>query len=158
MELGYLCGRGGEGECGRREGLGFFVMFLLTMGVIFLNLLVATILTMSVKSLNLEERATSRYKLGNFIKLWNRYDEGGEGYINYKVFFQFSMAMAMECGIDKVPIFLTPETIPRSPPQKDVHAHPQHPSLRTPKNPLILLPVPRRGHLHVQSQPSVKII
>lgn len=60
MELGYLCGRGGEGECGRREGLGFFVMFLLMMGVIFLNLLVATILTMSVKSLNLEERATSR--------------------------------------------------------------------------------------------------
>lgn len=102
LGLDNICGQQEGEECGRREGLVFFVLFLLLMGVIFLNLLVATILTLSVKSLNLEERATSRYKLSNFVQMWGKYDQAGEGYINYKVFFQFGMAMAMEYGIDKV--------------------------------------------------------
>jgi hypothetical protein len=80
----------------------FFVVFILITAVIFVNLLIAVILTLSVKSLNLEESATRRYKLKNLVMLWSKYDPKGQGFINYKVFFQFSMAMAMECGIDKV--------------------------------------------------------
>ena len=71
------------------------------LSVIFVNLLVAVILTLTAKSLNLEEQATGRYKLDNLIKLWARYDPQGRGFINYKIFFQFSMAMAVECGINK---------------------------------------------------------
>lgn len=67
-----------------------------------MNLLIAVILTLTAKSLNLEESATSRYKLANLVKLWSRYDPLAKGFINYKTFFQFSMAMAVECGINKV--------------------------------------------------------
>ena len=77
------------------------------LSVIFVNLLVAVILTLTAKSLNLEEQATGRYKLDNLITLWARYDPQGRGFINYKIFFQFSMAMAVECGINKVKNCLT---------------------------------------------------
>lgn len=80
----------------------FFVVFFMLLGIIFLNLLIATILMLTVQSLNLYKSATRRYKLNNFLDLWKKYDEDGEGYINYKIFFQFSMLMAMEYGIDKV--------------------------------------------------------
>lgn len=82
--------------------IAFFMLVVAIISVIFLNLLVATVLSMTAKCMNLEESATERYKLTEMVNLWAQYDPNGHGYINYNVFCRFSLAIAVLFGIDHV--------------------------------------------------------
>lgn len=86
--------------------IAFFMLVVALISVIFLNLLVATVLSMTAKCMNLEESATERYKLTEMINLWSQYDPNGHGYINYNVFCRLSLAIAVLFGIDHVNLSL----------------------------------------------------
>lgn len=90
----------GFNGCGTTLAYLYFISFQLIFSVLIFNLFIASILEAYDEFTKSVESAISKYQLNDVVKQWNRYDEFGRGFINYKLFWKLSSEIAIIFGVE----------------------------------------------------------
>ena len=90
----------GFNGCGTSYAYLFYISFHLVFSLMILNLFIASILGAYEEHVKQEESAISKYQLNDVLTLWRNYDDQGEGFINYKLFWKLSSEIAIIFGVD----------------------------------------------------------
>ncbi|CAD8084517.1 unnamed protein product [Paramecium sonneborni] len=91
----------GFNGCGSNLTYPFFISFILVFSLLILNLLVANIIGAYEQYHKSEQSAISKYQLLDVMELWSQFDENGEGFINYKLFWRLSSQIAIIFGLEQ---------------------------------------------------------
>ncbi|CAD8172269.1 unnamed protein product [Paramecium octaurelia] len=91
----------GFNGCGSNLSYPFFISFILVFSLMILNLLVANILGAYEQYHKSEQSAISKYQLLDVMELWSQFDEDGEGFISYKLFWRLSSQIAIIFGLEQ---------------------------------------------------------
>ncbi|KAL4496084.1 hypothetical protein ABPG72_015506 [Tetrahymena utriculariae] len=89
----------GKNSCGSDISYFFFNIYYFVFTLFILNLLIASIILSYKEGYIQEESAINLYQLDDIKKLWSNFDPEGHGFINYKLFWQFSSQIAQIFGI-----------------------------------------------------------
>ncbi|EAR90594.2 cation channel family protein (macronuclear) [Tetrahymena thermophila SB210] len=89
----------GKNSCGSNLSYFFFNIYYFVFTLFILNLLIASIILSYKEGYIQEESAINLYQLDDIKKLWSNFDPEGHGFINYKLFWQFSSQIAQIFGI-----------------------------------------------------------
>ncbi|KAL4468533.1 hypothetical protein ABPG74_005036 [Tetrahymena malaccensis] len=89
----------GKNSCGSNLSYFFFNIYYFVFTLFILNLLIASIILSYKEGYIQEESAINIYQLDDIKKLWSNFDPEGYGFINYKLFWQFSSQIAYIFGI-----------------------------------------------------------
>ncbi|KAL4460880.1 hypothetical protein ABPG74_016352 [Tetrahymena malaccensis] len=77
----------------------YFFSFHLIVSIMIVNLLLALIIDGSAEAFKIQDAALNRYQLDQIQDLWMEYDKDGQGFINYKDFWQFSSRISIIYGV-----------------------------------------------------------
>ncbi|KAL4506799.1 hypothetical protein ABPG72_001220 [Tetrahymena utriculariae] len=77
----------------------YFFSFHLIVSIMIVNLLLALIIDGSAEAFKIKDAALNRYQLDQIQDLWMEYDKDGQGFINYKDFWQFSSRISIIYGV-----------------------------------------------------------
>ncbi|CAD8086353.1 unnamed protein product [Paramecium sonneborni] len=91
----------GFNGCGSNLTYPFFISFILVFSLMILNLLVANIIGAYEQYHKSEQSAISKYQLLDVMEQWAQFDENGEGFISYKLFWRLSSQIAIIFGLEQ---------------------------------------------------------
>lgn len=76
--------------CGSFIAFPFFVSYHMTMALLILNLLIATMISAYDENYEKEYNSVNVFQLQDCLELWKKYDPKGTGVIAYKKFWKLS--------------------------------------------------------------------